>query len=956
MSNDPPESDDQAVLNANTTFVQPNFTLRDSTSGNASGDGENGGAQDGSASATDGADLQAQWPTFVDVSTEAVLDTSAAGQGSMPTIGDKLGGGTALNTLPLNNLRLNPALRLPDVVLDRFGASGTVQRSEVDVPVAPAKEVRDDHRFEASDGVYYLPRYRVAEETVSGTQRLRVQLREKEHGGALEVVLRRVPPPSIESSGADVQPLDHQLRLVLRSDRNGVQQEYRFQEITQKDNAVRAVLMVGDAASLLELQNALTGSQGPRLVAQRTARIAVPAEPETDATARLEKKIDQLEKQERQLNHRRRQLNKRLERARSHWQELGREDCLGYNPNNLEIRQEQDGDWLLTDGRSRMMMLKTEKDARRALALARRHTQHCFIGRGSDDRFIVGYWKGDSGIDTTIPDEVCLGYDTDNLTIEDEGDQWLLTDGNSRMLVLANRADARRALALARRHVEMCFIGKGRADEYNYVYWGARSAHHPAELELELEKVESQLQSTRRTRMENEKKLDQLQGKDYVRVTNRTFDQAIDPVPFSFPSNLEYMFPNLSGGETESGWIHHAVNGHSYYQDAADRTKFKYLPDAFRLARRPKPPYRPALRVQMLPAEDGGEPDVELTYLAVPYVDMERLDADRADLRSELPPDADEPEFKPLVATKKPAFRVSLPGSEGFTERPEASVHLRDGIDDRVRMSLKDFRTVYQSMMSDQSRLFHGEVLVDIADNTEQVDFVSDLQHLVGEVFTYDEIFDAEAGQFEARLTNTVESPLTVEAIGARVVRAGRRRAGRPATVDVLKAPGGATQLPVEIAPDETLALDVRPDELPPGDGKPDVVFDYEVKQKPDPEAIWDAIVDPTVKPTYERAVEVKTLKSIFDGGGDDGTPAIAYILVEFEQGRTVELSPETVEQTVALSFPVRDFVVSGPSGGVLDADYAFTVRVIYADGSEASSAKQTSNQELLTITNRYLP
>lgn len=514
------------------------------------------------------------------------------------------------------------------------------------------------------------------------------------------------------------------------------------------------------------------------------------------------------------------------------------------------------------------------------------------------------------------------------------------------------------ALALARRHTEMGFIGKGLADEYNYVYWGDRSTHHPAELEAEREKVKNQLRSTQRTRKQKEDELAQLRGKDYVRVTSRTLDQAIAPEPFSFPSDLNYMFPTLSGEETESGWIHHAVNGHSYYQDAADRAVFKYLPDAFRLTRRPKSPYRPALRVQVLPAEEaGGEPDVELTYLAVPYVDTERLNTDRADLQLELPPDADEIEFKPLVATEKPTLRLSLPGSEGFTERPEASVHLRDGIDDRVRMSLKDFRTVYQSMMSDQSRLFHGEVLVNVADNDEQVDFVSDLQHLVGEVFTYNEIFDAEAGRFEARLTNTVESPVVVEQIGARVVRDGRRRTGRPAAVDVLKAPGGATQLPVELAPDEMIALDIRPDALPPGDGKPDVVFDYEVKQKPDPEAIWDAIVDPTVEPTYERAVEVKTLKSIFEGRGEnDGVPAIAYILVEFEQGRTVELSPAAVEQTITLSFPVRDFVVSGSNGGVLDADYTFTVRVIYADGSEASSAQQTSNQELLTITNRYLP
>lgn len=61
----------------------------------------------------------------------------------------------------------------------------------------------------------------------------------------------------------------------------------------------------------------------------------------------------------------------------------GRQDCLSYNPNNLRIENEGARGWLLTDGSSRMLTLDNRMDAVRALALARKPTAHCFIGRNN---------------------------------------------------------------------------------------------------------------------------------------------------------------------------------------------------------------------------------------------------------------------------------------------------------------------------------------------------------------------------------------------------------------------------------------------------------------------------------------------------------------------------------------------------------------------------------------------
>jgi hypothetical protein len=158
----------------------------------------------------------------------------------------------------------------------------------------------------------------------------------------------------------------------------------------------------------------------------------------------------------------------------------GRQDCLSYNPNDLRIENEGFRGWLLTDGRSRMKMLDTRADAARALALARKHTAHCFIGRDNNRPnrrdFIMEYWTGDSGIVTTIPGEDCISYNPSSLEIRNEGLRgWLLTDGSSRMQMLANRADAEQALGVASGSSQQCFIGRNNTrpnrQDYILLYW-----------------------------------------------------------------------------------------------------------------------------------------------------------------------------------------------------------------------------------------------------------------------------------------------------------------------------------------------------------------------------------------------------------------------------------------------------------------------------------------------------
>ena len=155
-------------------------------------------------------------------------------------------------------------------------------------------------------------------------------------------------------------------------------------------------------------------------------------------------------------------------------------DCIAYNPFDLELRDEGANGWLLTDGVSRMQVLDDHDDATEALAVARRHTHHCFIGRGNNRperrRYITEYWLGDSGIVAGQIGGDCRSYDPANIRIVDEGaNGWLLTDGISRMDVLDNLQDAELALGLAREHNSRCFVGRGnnRPNRLSYIleYW-----------------------------------------------------------------------------------------------------------------------------------------------------------------------------------------------------------------------------------------------------------------------------------------------------------------------------------------------------------------------------------------------------------------------------------------------------------------------------------------------------
>jgi hypothetical protein len=141
-----------------------------------------------------------------------------------------------------------------------------------------------------------------------------------------------------------------------------------------------------------------------------------------------------------------------------------REDCLSHDPNDIEVREDRSG-WLLTDGRSRMLLFDEQADAEKARTIVRSYgfDQRCFVGRPDPP---MQYWLVGGGsasiTDARIRSEDCIRFDRSNLEIREDRSGWLLVDGRSRMLLFDEQANAERARAIIRHYGfdYQCFVGR----------------------------------------------------------------------------------------------------------------------------------------------------------------------------------------------------------------------------------------------------------------------------------------------------------------------------------------------------------------------------------------------------------------------------------------------------------------------------------------------------------------
>jgi hypothetical protein len=154
------------------------------------------------------------------------------------------------------------------------------------------------------------------------------------------------------------------------------------------------------------------------------------------------------------------------------------EDCITHDPTKLAVVYNSTDDlWQVVEGGTHYMLAyKREIDAQTALAVAKRYTKHCFIGRGNTRtdryRYIMDYYRSLSGIATVIPSPDCLTHNGDNLSIEDLGATgWRVNQGGEAIALFDTKADAQAAILVMKHYNRHCYIGRGYSgsDRLKYI-------------------------------------------------------------------------------------------------------------------------------------------------------------------------------------------------------------------------------------------------------------------------------------------------------------------------------------------------------------------------------------------------------------------------------------------------------------------------------------------------------
>jgi hypothetical protein len=418
----------------------------------------------------------------------------------------------------------------------------------------------------------------------------------------------------------------------------------------------------------------------------------------------------------------------------------------------------------------------------------------------------------------------------------------------------------------------------------------------------------------------------------------RALDDAPEPHPFSFPPPLHpYIFKDITPDRSEgSGLVYVQVDSFSYYQDAAQPYVFYYLPDSFKIARKPDSPHTPIMSVKF-----ESENSVRLAYSAMPYVDTKRLSNALEKLRhnpsfltTQLPQGINSPLLQPLlIDPNKVKFYLRIPGQEDspepFQDRSKnALINITTGITDELALNLGDFQEIFNSIFGGHTLIFQGKVEVDVyTDKTETIPFIARINDLAGPILDYKEEQDSASGGVSATFVNAIESTVRINGLGAKIIRGNSSSRGEIRGLN----------LPFQLKPGESIQFIVSPLEQLSENGQTRAVFDsFSLVVQPDTSAIWDSIVDKSV-PSKPREVIIKTPVFRDPGASKD----LLEFIVEFKCGRTVELTPtqDTVNTTLPLTpDDLRNLVLGNSDRNM----YVYNITAVGKDGHLTRSPDKT--------------
>ena len=419
---------------------------------------------------------------------------------------------------------------------------------------------------------------------------------------------------------------------------------------------------------------------------------------------------------------------------------------------------------------------------------------------------------------------------------------------------------------------------------------------------------------------------------------DHVLEDVADPDLFYFAQDIHgYIYGGVTGGSAEDLTLKPVRaqwegRNYLYLQRASEPHVFFYLPDAFKLARDPDPPHKPLLRVWIRPGTLD-EVQVNLDYMAVPSVDSERLAGTADQLREEvedtLPEGVSAPVYEPLpVSSQNVTFRLMLPraenGSTANEVQTEALIDVTSSITGSISRSLSGFESIFDALLSSSTSavVFQGTIEATGlgGDRPEVIPFTARLNDLVGPPL--DVAHSLQPRTVDVTLTNAIESPVRVRELAAAIEYGDST--GDAEIVEVTPA------LPADLQPGGTLELVVRP--VPAASGRiTGVRIDQtEVDVRPDKEKIWDAILDDSVEPSYDRPITV-VATYVFQAQAE-ATDPIQAVVVDFDRGNAIELTAAEPEGEGKVAVPVADIILRNEQ----ESSYRYRLQVARRSGSVA--------------------
>jgi hypothetical protein len=416
------------------------------------------------------------------------------------------------------------------------------------------------------------------------------------------------------------------------------------------------------------------------------------------------------------------------------------------------------------------------------------------------------------------------------------------------------------------------------------------------------------------------------------KAVSRSLDNVI---PFTFPPALSaYIFTDITGGSNNSAPTlqQRQVNGHLYHQDMVQPGVFYYLPDSFKIARKPSPSFAPFMCVSIDGDGSLENTSVTIEYVAVPYTDADRIKGAETKLQEFLN-QGTQIDFQPLIAPA--TFMLALPGAGTgttgpFQERNGALVEIREGIHDSITVSLKSFQRLYDALMGASQTLFTGQIIVAVTDKEKiQIPLSARMSDLAGDVCSIRQAYDSATGKGTIVIRNEIESPVTVTAVEIMLSQGENAIPFNSQRNDVDDK--------MNISPQEEMTINITP--LDASLSKNPLRLNTalsKVETQPDKEAIWNAILNPYSPIDYERSIAVQTFAEIFAPGPQEtGDTTIKAIIVNFFNGNSVTLKPTVLEETATVNVSLSNYIL-----GKMDTkEYKYQLEVITLAGKRKVGA-----------------